>query len=321
MIAPTTTPTTDQATPHEPSVPLDGARVGQRTLPNGVSVKTGSVVSEDGTTIGYYEYGSGPAVVLLHGSMVSARSFSTLAEGLAERHTVFVPDRRGRGLSGPFRPDHSMQTELEDLEAVLSRSGARDIFAVSAGALVALREALRGPDLQRMALYEPALSVAGSLAPSLERLDRELADGDIAGALVTGMLETGQGPAAFRVTPRPILEALTAATMRSEEKKAGPGDVTMRQLAPTQHQDFELIAAMSDTLEDYRAITAEVLLMGGSKSPAWTRIALAALADTLPHATRIEFEGLDHGGATNPGPTARASDPARIAQEVRRFFG
>lgn len=44
----------------------------------------GSVVSRDGTRIGYLRVGRGPAVVLLHGSSESARSHTQLASALAD---------------------------------------------------------------------------------------------------------------------------------------------------------------------------------------------------------------------------------------------
>ena len=44
---------------------------------------TGSVVSKDGTIIGYRQLGHGPAVVVLHGAMESAQSHVQLAEALA----------------------------------------------------------------------------------------------------------------------------------------------------------------------------------------------------------------------------------------------
>ena len=44
----------------------------------------GSVVSKDGTPIGYLTTGEGPAVVLIHGSNQSARSHTQLALALAQ---------------------------------------------------------------------------------------------------------------------------------------------------------------------------------------------------------------------------------------------
>ena len=59
----------------------------------------GAVRSRDGTTIGYRRLGMGPGLILLHGSMSSGGHHVELARLLADTFTVFVPDRRGRGLS------------------------------------------------------------------------------------------------------------------------------------------------------------------------------------------------------------------------------
>ena len=67
------------------------------------SMTSGRVTSRDGTPIGYLRTGRGPAVVILHGSMESARSHTLLAQALAGDFTVYLPDRRGRGMSGPHR--------------------------------------------------------------------------------------------------------------------------------------------------------------------------------------------------------------------------
>jgi pimeloyl-ACP methyl ester carboxylesterase len=65
-------------------------------------VDTAQVVSADGTAIGYRLVGAGPPLLVLHGAMQSALSQHDLALALADRFTVVLADRRGRGLSGPF---------------------------------------------------------------------------------------------------------------------------------------------------------------------------------------------------------------------------
>jgi pimeloyl-ACP methyl ester carboxylesterase len=96
-----------------------------RATAAGTETSTGSATSADGTTIGYRQVGRGPAVVVLHGSNESAASHTQLARALASRFTVYLPDRRGRGLSGPRRPGHSMRTEVEDLQAVVAAARVR----------------------------------------------------------------------------------------------------------------------------------------------------------------------------------------------------
>src|SRR2546430_6066693 len=59
---------------------------------------TGSVISRDGTAIGYRQLGHGPGLVVLHGAMESSQSHVQLAEELADGFSVYLPDRCGRGL-------------------------------------------------------------------------------------------------------------------------------------------------------------------------------------------------------------------------------
>src|SRR3954454_7892446 len=101
--------------------------------PDGGNYTTGSAASKDGTTIGYRQLGRGPGVVVVYGAMVSARSFMRLAAALADVFTVYLPDRRGRGLSGPCGPDSGMQQEVEDLGVLLAKTGAQNVFSISAG--------------------------------------------------------------------------------------------------------------------------------------------------------------------------------------------
>ena len=157
------------------------ATVGQMT--------TGSVTSTDGTAIGYLRVGRGPAVVVLHGSNESARSHTQLALALADAFTVYLPDRRGRGLSGPHRPDHSMHTEVEDLQAVVAHSGAQKVFGVSVSALIALQAARATPAIRQVAAYEPALlmDTSGRYTSWVGRFEEEMAHGQVADALITCM--------------------------------------------------------------------------------------------------------------------------------------
>ena len=73
----------------------------QSTIATRKLFTTDSVSTQDGTTIGYRQLGRGPGLVLLHGSMSSGYNHLQLANALSDAFTVYIPDRRGRGLSGP----------------------------------------------------------------------------------------------------------------------------------------------------------------------------------------------------------------------------
>ena len=287
-----------------------------------LEMSTGHVASRDGTRIGYLRVGRGPAVVVVHGSNESARSHSRLAAALADAFTVYLPDRRGRGLSGPFRPDHDLRTEVEDLAAVLDLSGAQRVFGVSVGGLIALAAARTLPAIRTMAVYEPALlSQTGRYTDWLTRFDREMAQGEVAAALVTSMYGLDLAPRALRLMPRRLLVALTDWALTTEERQAPAGAVTMRQLAPTLHQDVTLLAESAGTLSTYADVSSDVLLLGGTRrGPAFLAPALDALERTVPNSARMVLPGLDHGGSSDPSPTNRRGRPDIVAEAIRPFF-
>jgi pimeloyl-ACP methyl ester carboxylesterase len=282
---------------------------------------TGHVISRDGTRIGYRRLGQGPGLVLLHGSMESAKSHRQLAEALADLFTVYLPDRRGRGLSGPYGPDHGIRQEVEDLDALLTQTGTHNVFGVSASGLVALEAARTLPAVHKIAVYEPALLMDGStLTAWLPRYDKEMARGKVAAAMVTSMKGLKLGPPILGVMPTWLLASLTNLALKSEDKKAAADDVTMRELAPTLHHEGRLLAEMAGTLDGFGTVGAEVLLLGGSKGLPYLKPSLDALERVLPHARRVEFPGLDHGGSSDVSPANSGGKPEVVAPELRRFF-
>jgi pimeloyl-ACP methyl ester carboxylesterase len=89
---------------------------------------TDHVISLDGTSIGYHSFGRGPGLVMVPGSMETAESHRQLGEALADMCTIYLPDRRGRGMSGPYGPDYSIRREIDDLSALLAKTGAQYVF-------------------------------------------------------------------------------------------------------------------------------------------------------------------------------------------------
>src|SRR6266851_5256296 len=185
---------------------------------------TSAVTSQDGTIIGYRQYGHGPGVLLLHGTASSGYNHIQLAEALEDTFTVYVPDRRTLGLSGPYSKDYSIQKEVEDLDALLTKTGAHQVFGVSSGGIICLQAALTLPTIHKAAIYEPPLIVNDSISTAfMTRFDQELAQGKMAAALVTAMKGAQMGPPIFNLLPSFLLESLTNMAMKGEEKK-GSGD-------------------------------------------------------------------------------------------------
>jgi pimeloyl-ACP methyl ester carboxylesterase len=273
-----------------------------------------SFVANDGTIVGYRHLGSGPGLVLVHGGLQSGLSFTKLGAALADCFTVYIPDRRGRGLSGPFRPDHSMATEIDDLSRLLSETGAHNVFGLSAGALVALHTALINPAVSRLALYEPPLEF-GSVTPRCwaQAYETALANGNLAAAFASVLKGTGDDEPMTKL-PTWILTPLFAVIMQLRPDAGVDGGPPLVTLIPTVHYDIELVAETAGDLDRFRGLSAETLLLGGDRSRRYLTAALDALSTILPNVRRVELQGAGHIAADNRG------NPARVAAELRRFF-
>jgi pimeloyl-ACP methyl ester carboxylesterase len=279
---------------------------------------TGSVISKDGTTISYRQLGHGPGVLLVHGSMSSAQHYMQLAEMLANEFTVYVIDRRGFGLSGPFSPDDGIQQDVEDVDALLTKADTHNVFGVSAGAIIGLKAALSLPAIHKLAIYEPPLFMNSAVPTAMmKRFDAEMAQGKVAAALTTAMKGAPLISDMFSAMPRFLIEFMTKRMLSFEAKKSADDYGSFTLLAPTLHHDGRVISQMSGQQERLRAIRAKVLLLGGSKSTAFLKAGLDSVAKVLPQARRIEFPGLNHSSTWNRDVRGK---PEAVAQELRQFF-
>ena len=59
--------------------------------------------------------------------------------------------------SGPYGPDYSAQHEDEDLAAIITGTGAQNVFGAADGALFALHASLTIPAIRNVAVFEPVL--------------------------------------------------------------------------------------------------------------------------------------------------------------------
>jgi pimeloyl-ACP methyl ester carboxylesterase len=280
-----------------------------------VAETRGTVTSADGTVIGYRRFGHGPGLVLLHGNLMASQSFTKLGAALGDDFTVTIPDRRGRGMSGPFGPEHSVRKEVEDLHALLVHTGATDVFGLSAGAVIALEAARHLPEIHRLALYEPPLSFRDSRSTDwVPRYERENAAGDLASAFVT-IVKGTMGSALIEAIPRFVLVPLARLALAADAREIKKnGEVPLRELVPTAHYDAAIVLELADCIDTFRTVSAKVLLLRGAKSPRYLHTACDRLAAVLPNVEQIELAGLGHLAADNGGK------PARVAEELRRFF-
>lgn len=274
-----------------------------------------SVRSADGTVIGYRQVGDGPGVVLVHGGGQSSQNLMTLARALSDQFTVYVPDRRGRGMSGSYREDHGLHTEIGDLDALLDRTRAHNVFGLSIGALIAIEAARALPAITRLAVYEPPLEFDGVTQTAwLPRYERELAAGQLAAALVS-ILKGTADRTPFRLVPRFLLTAALGLVLRKTESRPVPaGMISPRDLIPTMHYDARTVLDAAGPLDRFADLSCDVLLVGGSRSARNLTAALDGLSAALPRARRVTLPGVGQTAADNSGK------PGLVAAQLQAFF-
>ena len=279
-----------------------------------------SITSRDGTKIGYLEIGKGPGLNLVEGAMQTAYNYDQLARKLATDFTVYLPDRRGRGLSPKeFRPDHTIQRDIEDLSALLDKTGAHYVYGLSSGAVITIEATRTLPAITKAAIYEPPFhsSTEPMDLKQVDLFNRQVTQGNLAAAMVTALKMVRLGPAILNLVPRPLLELGAAQALHWENEKGTGPYAPLRQLIPAMRYDFKDVSEMQGKEETYRSVRRDVLLLGGTASPHYLKEALNRLEKILPNVRRIEFEGLDHAGSWNKD---KGGHPDVVAEALRNFF-
>lgn len=265
---------------------------------------TGVVTSADGTAVEYLSVGQGPGVIVVPGALALASDFTAFAHLLAARYTVHIIQRRGRGGSGPQGERYGIERECEDVEAVRVRTGARLIFGHSFGGLVALRAACGNPVYDAVALYEPGVSVNGSIPTDwIRRAHRELTNGKGFEAFMT--FARGINPDETGKLPRWILRIILRLAIPRHEMRQ---NIELMPQALNEHVE---VGRYGDRLADYREVAAPTLITSG-KGGAWQTVMLKSLGETISLTETKTFAKLDH--------FAPEKKPGEIAETVLRFF-
>lgn len=272
---------------------------------------TRSVVSQDGTTVGYLQQGSGPPVVLVQGAMADVHAYRTLAGVLAASFTVISAERRGRGISPhPYTSAHDIARDVEDIDAIMTATGARMLFGLSSGAVIVLEAARTLPRVERIAVFEPPFYEHGIDRNRLRQLFVDI-DGRRYGAALVGALVTaGTAPAVIARLPRWLARTLGRLVLTIQGWSPGPAS-SLRQMLPGVRYDFHDVAQVNGHINQYATVTQPVLLLSGTKSPRFLHNAITRLRQLLPDAEHFELAGLGHDGPWNNGnPHAVATDLA-----------
>ena len=276
----------------------------------------GTVISKDGTTIGYRQMGNGPGVIILHGGGLASQHFMKLGTALSDAFTVYIPDRRGRGMSGPFGNDYSHQKEDEDLDALMTQTRAHFVFGTAG--VAGLHPAISFPALEKVAVFEPVLFLnqpgQQEFERMVERFDHHMAKGDLIGGMVS-LTKASEAFQVMRAIPDAFLVPPLKLLLWIDERRVKGDDVSLRALLPTLHVELLHVKETAGTLENYKQVSADVLLLlGGKTTDPMIRESAKALNNVLPHVHLVELPGLLHGTAQDAGK------PLLFAAVLKRFF-
>lgn len=229
----------------------------------------------DGDLLEVVTAGTGPAVVLVGGGGTDASTYRRLVEKLSSRLTVHVLERRGRGRSAARPSDYGVATEVGDVGSVLADTGATKVVGHSVGGFFALAAARRLP-VERLALFDPAVSVDGSFPSAfLPAFEQAAADGDP----VEAMLLAGQGlqnPGSGM--PRPLGRALVRLVLLTPEGR------TMARLIDTVPAEARLTVEGDGPAEQWSGVAARTRFYIGARSPRYYLPTAQRLVEAMPDA-------------------------------------
>jgi pimeloyl-ACP methyl ester carboxylesterase len=285
--------------------------------------KKGFVTSKDGTSIGFRQMGKGPGLILLHGGISSSQYFMKLGSALADDFTVHIPDRRGRGLSGAFGDNYCLQREVEDLDALIKDTGAQYVFGGSSGGLIALQTSIKLSNIKKLITYEPVVYVnkdeMDRFNDIVHRFDQKLDEGDLTTAMVTSLdvynkIDPEEKSSFIYHLPSYIWKPIFRLILDADERNVKEDDTTLKELMPTLKYDVQLVNETEGKLENFKNVSAEVLLLNGSKSSLFLKHSIETLNKVLPNVTCKQIQGLDHDSAQDYGK------PKIVAQEIKSFL-
>lgn len=160
----------------------------------------------------YWTGGQGPTLVLLHGAGDQAGTWSAIADALAPRYRLVIPDLAGHGKSAPLDGPISVKQVLRGIEAILSQGPQDPVIIVgnSLGAWVALLYAYEHPDrVARIILVN-----GGALKGDRSDLSLTPKTRDDAAALMTQLRDPKAGPVPGYVLDDVVREAQTGPLSR-----------------------------------------------------------------------------------------------------------
>jgi pimeloyl-ACP methyl ester carboxylesterase len=269
-----------------------------------ISVNIGLVVSKDGTDISYKSLGQGPGLLIVHGGFRASQHYLDLAIYLAEHFTVYIMDRRGRNLSGPKGNDYSIQKEIEDIYAIVTKNNIQFLFGHSFGAISSINTLINYP-LKKLAVYEPPV-IGYCPTDWLPQFEREVRNQDYIAGSVTFLKGMQMGGFIGKL-PKPLLKVLFKMMAKGDDWEENT------KLLGTIPEEFRAVMNWDNGLEGYKKISTPILIMYGTKTTEYLIKSAKEIAKFIPNHQLVAIDDLNHNA-----PDEQA--PKQIAMQLINFF-
>ncbi|HLW93361.1 MAG TPA: alpha/beta hydrolase [Roseiarcus sp.] len=236
--------------------------------------------SRDGAEIACWKSGSGPALILVHGTMADHTRWKPILPELEAKFTVYAMDRRGRGGSADEAQPYALTREFEDVAAVVDAVYADTGEAPSAlghshGAICSLEASLLTPHLKKLVLYEPPVPAGPEVVLKLEKLLQEGKREEVVSAFLREIVRM----------PEEQLGAIQS--LPSWEGRVAAAHTIVRELKEQiKHYPFRS--------EKFHAMRVPTLLLLGGASPAPFKTVVDLAHKTLPASQVALLAGQQH---------------------------
>ena len=250
----------------------------------------------------YDSAGSGPAVILIHGSLSNGRQWRSLAERLQDRFQVLSLDLyMTQGGGGPVVGNFSFADDVAFVEALLAEHAPAHLVGHSYGGVVAARAALNRRDkLASLTLIEPScfhlLDQAGEHFAEITALRNGglafAAKNDAAGQ-ARHFIEYWMGPQAWITMPERRHAAILLSLKRLEA-------------------DWQGTLAPHTRLDDYRGLDVPALMLRAHDTRRPSSHLVDLIGAALPNAQIAEVAS---GGHMSP-----ITNPDAVNAEIGKFI-
>jgi pimeloyl-ACP methyl ester carboxylesterase len=257
------------------------------------------IQSINGFDLSYTETGTGPTLVLLHGFPLDARAWHGVADLLASRFRVIMPDLRGFGASASDAP-FTIESLADDVFAFLQAKNLGGVIlgGLSMGGYVALAFAKKYPQALRGLLLVDTTASGDSIDGKAGRMKR---------------IETVKTGGSRAVAEQMFPKMITEQTIREKPAVVHLLREIMNACPPTTIE--HALLAMRDR-EDFTAmlpsITVPSLVIVGKDDAIIPLDVAYAVASAIGHGTMVVIPSAGH--------MAPLEQPQAVADAIARFF-